>query len=78
MSDNNTLTIRIPLGAAYSYLERTGTVEEVADFLKLDTESESFKRSPFAAIAGVVHAGSLWASADFQKKASEASKSGKA
>lgn len=67
----DTITIRIPLGPQYSYLERTGSIEDVAGFLKLDTESEAFKRSPFAAIAGVVHAGTLWARSDFAKKENE-------
>lgn len=69
MSDQqNTITVRIPLGPAYAYVERTGTIEEVAGFLNIDTEGEAFQKSPFAAIAGIVHAGELWARKDYANK----------
>lgn len=49
----------------------SGTVAEVAEFLKLDPESETFKKSPFAAIVGTWNAGHHWAQGDYAAKAAE-------
>ncbi|MFD9893348.1 hypothetical protein ACFWY9_28725 [Amycolatopsis sp. NPDC059027] len=55
----------------------SGTVEEVAEFLKLDPKSEVFVRSPFAAIVGTWNAGHHWAQGDYAAKGKQA-RSGKA
>lgn len=49
----------------------SGTVAEVAEFLKLDTSSDTFTRSPFAAIVGTWNAGHHWAQGDYAKKGQE-------
>jgi len=43
----------------------SGTVEEVARFLKLDPESAQFGASPFAAIVGVWNKGHIWAQKNY-------------
>lgn len=48
----------------------SGTVEEVAAFLKLDTESDAWKASPFATIVKTWNAGHVWAQADYKSKSS--------
>lgn len=43
----------------------SGTVDEVARFLKLDPESDTFRSSPFAAIVGVWNKGHVWAQKNY-------------
>lgn len=44
----------------------SGSVADVAAFLKLDVEDATFKASPFAAIVGTWNRGHVWAQKDYK------------